>query len=61
LDFFSSKVKKKFYGEGHSFNLCRLFVDFDNAGFWPVVGVLDEPYSQLTPLIGVAGQARQST
>jgi hypothetical protein len=29
--------------------------------FTPVVGVLDEPYSQLTPLSGVATQARQST
>jgi hypothetical protein len=27
----------------------------------PVAGVLDEPYSQLTPLSGVAEQARQST
>jgi hypothetical protein len=27
----------------------------------PVVGVLDEPDSQLTPLIGVAVQARRST
>ncbi len=26
-----------------------------------VAGVLDEPYSQLTPLSGVAVQARQST
>jgi hypothetical protein len=26
-----------------------------------VAGVLDEPYSQLIPLIGVAVQARQST
>ncbi len=27
----------------------------------PVAGVLDESYSQLTPLSGVAAQARQST
>jgi hypothetical protein len=27
----------------------------------PVAGVLDEPYSQLTPFSGVAVQARQST
>ncbi len=27
----------------------------------PEVGVLDEPYSQLSPLSGVAVQARQST
>jgi hypothetical protein len=27
----------------------------------PVAGVLDEPYSQLCPLSGVAGQDRQST
>ncbi len=27
----------------------------------PVAGVLDEPYSQLTPHSGVAAQARQST
>jgi hypothetical protein len=27
----------------------------------PMEGVLDEPYSQLTPLSGVAVQARQST
>jgi hypothetical protein len=27
----------------------------------PVLGVLDKPYSQLTPLSGVAVQARQST
>jgi hypothetical protein len=26
----------------------------------PVAGVLDEPYSQLTPLSGVAVQARQA-
>jgi len=27
----------------------------------PVAGVLDEPYSQLVPLSGLAVQARQST
>ncbi len=32
-----------------------------NQGPTPVAGVLDEPYSQLTPLSGVAVQARQST
>jgi hypothetical protein len=35
----------------------RLFVILEQ----PVVGVLDEPYSELTPLSGVAVQAPQST
>jgi hypothetical protein len=31
------------------------------ADSYTVAGVLDEPFSQLTPLCGVAVQARQST
>ncbi len=45
------------------------FVEFSRLRAWsakdrtspPVAGVLDESYSQLTPLSGVAVQARQST
>ena len=42
--------------------LCRCTVF--NLGFFalsPVTGVLHEPFSQLTPLSGVAVQARRST
>jgi hypothetical protein len=34
---------------------------FGTEFFLSVTGVLDEPYSQLSPLSGVAIQARQST
>jgi hypothetical protein len=36
-------------------HILRVFRQF------PMAGVLDESYSQLTPLSGVAVQARQST
>ncbi len=52
-----------FFPSGYGSNrlkIMRIHAEPD-PHHWSIAGVLDEPYSQLTPLSGVAVQARQST